>query len=118
VKWLLVAVLLAIPVLSLWVRLSPRSRVGRAARLLHDPRDSLQRMDRRRLARGGSAFLLFALAALSLAAAMLFSAHHRGWPSLDSPFAAALAGASATIGGLALLVGLYLLVAAALSSKR
>jgi hypothetical protein len=117
-KWLLLAALLAVPLLSLWARLRPRSRIGTAAAFVRDPRDGLRGMSRRQLIRGGLAFLLFAAVAGAVAALVFYSSTLRGWLSLDTPFVAALAGASATIAGLALLIGLYLLGAAMAGAGR
>lgn len=68
-------------------------------------------MTRGQLLRGAAAFMLFGFVSCTVYAVMASLAVKGGPLSFESPFALAFAFSAAFVGGMALLVGLYLLVA-------
>jgi len=110
-KWLLILAMLAVPGAMLWARMRPRSRVGRLVTRRPARSSRATDMSRGQLLRGAAAFLLFGVVSFTVYAVMASLAVNGNRLSFESPFPVALAFSAAFVGGMALLVGLYLLVA-------
>ena len=117
-KWLIVAGIILYCAARVWAALFPRSAPARVLRRSRQRQFGLQAMSRARVLRSGAAFLLFAAACGLVFLGLRLASPGHGWMNPETPFFGALAGSLVTVGGLAALCGLSLLLWALMKSVK